>query len=149
MLIKVYGTGFFAREDTVTPVRIAILCVVVNLVLNLALMGPLGHVGIALATAISAWLNAALLVGLLRRRFDHRADRRLRRAVPRIVLASVVMGLALWGGMAALGSPLGGAEATRAGALAVLIAGGVLVYGTAVIVLGAARIEDLRRRLSG
>jgi len=149
VLIKVYGPGFFAREDTVTPVRIAILCVVVNLVLNLALMGPLGHVGIALATAISAWLNAALLVGLLRRRFDHRADRRLRRAVPRIVLASVVMGLALWGGMAALGSPLGGAEATRAGALAVLIAGGVLVYGTAVIVLGAARIEDLRRRLSG
>ena len=117
VLIKVFGPGFFAREDTVTPVRIAVLCVVVNLVLNLALMGPLGHVGIALATAISAWLNAALLVVLLRRRFDHRADRRLRRAVPRIVLASAVMGLALWGGMAALAAPLGGAEAARAGGL--------------------------------
>ena len=148
VLIKVYGPGFFAREDTVTPVRIAILCVGVNLVLNLALMGPLGHVGIALATAISAWLNAALLVGLLRRRFDHQADRRLRRAVPRIILASIVMGLALWGGMGLLGGPLGGGEATRAGALMLLIAGGVLVYGAAVIVLGVAGIDDLRRRLA-
>ena len=62
VLIKVLGPGFFAREDTVTPVKIAALCVVINLGLNLLLMAPLLHVGIALATAISAWINAGLLL---------------------------------------------------------------------------------------
>jgi putative peptidoglycan lipid II flippase len=152
VLIKVFGPGFFAREDTVTPVKVAVLCVVVNFGLNLALMRPLGHVGIAVATAISAWLNAVLLAVLLRRRFDHRFDHagdgRLRRAVPRIALAAVVMGLALWGGKELLATPLIGAEWTRAGALALLIAGGLMVYATAAICFGAVGLDDIRRRIS-
>ena len=65
VLIKVLTPGYFARENTVTPVKIASLCVAVNLVLNLVLMGPFAHVGIAVATAIAAWINAALLAGAL------------------------------------------------------------------------------------
>ena len=81
VLIKVLGPGFFAREDTVTPVKIAALCVAINLGLNLLLMGPLLHVGIALATAISAWINVGLLLLVLRRRGHLRLDARLRRAI--------------------------------------------------------------------
>ena len=55
------------RANTVTPVKIAALCVAFNLVLNLLLMGPLLHVGIALA-AISAWVNVGFMVLVLRRR---------------------------------------------------------------------------------
>src|SRR5690606_16459623 len=52
ILIKILGPGFFANEDTKTPFKIATLCVFINLVLNLLLMVPLKHVGMALATSI-------------------------------------------------------------------------------------------------
>ncbi|WP_083928469.1 murein biosynthesis integral membrane protein MurJ [Marinobacterium rhizophilum] len=67
MLVKVLAPGFFARQDTRTPVRIAVIAMVVNMVLNLILIWPLAHVGLALATSLSAFLNAGLLLrGLLR-----------------------------------------------------------------------------------
>ena len=61
MLIKVLAPGFFARQDTKTPVRIGIIAMVANMVFNLLLVWHLRHVGLALATSLSAWLNAALL----------------------------------------------------------------------------------------
>ena len=73
MLIKVLAPGFYARKDTATPVKIGIAAMVVNMVLNLALVLPLmhywniGHLGLALATTLAAYLNAGLLLrGLLR-----------------------------------------------------------------------------------
>lgn len=61
MLIKVLAPGFFAREDTKTPVKIGIIAMVANMALNLALIVPLAHAGLALATSLSAWLNGYLL----------------------------------------------------------------------------------------
>ena len=61
MVIKVLAPGYFARQDTKTPVSVGIKALVVNMVLNLALIIPLAHVGLALATSLSAALNAALL----------------------------------------------------------------------------------------
>lgn len=67
MLIKVLAPGFFARQDLKTPVRIAIICMVVNMALNLALIWPLQHVGLALATSLASMLNTGLLLwGLYR-----------------------------------------------------------------------------------
>ena len=64
--VKILASGFFSRQDTRTPVRIAVIAVVTNVVLNLLLIGPLAHVGLALATSIAALLNAGLLLrGLL------------------------------------------------------------------------------------
>ncbi len=67
MLIKVLAPGFFARQDTKTPVKIGIVAMVANMVFNLILIWPLAHAGLALATALSAFLNAGLLGLLLRR----------------------------------------------------------------------------------
>ncbi len=147
VLIKVVAPGFFAREDTTSPVRIAVLCVGVNLVLNLTLIHVLAHVGIALATALAAWLNAGLLMHKLTRRYNHQADQRLRRRIPRIAAAALVMaaGLALaahW-----LAPLLAGATPSRILALATLIGGGLVLYGAAVLVFGAASIGDVRRLL--
>ncbi len=65
IFIKVLAPGYFARQDTKTPVKIGIIAMVTNMVLNIILMLQLAHVGLALATALSAALNAALLyVGL-------------------------------------------------------------------------------------
>lgn len=61
MLIKVLAPGFFARQDLKTPVRVAIICMVANMVMNLILIWPLKHVGLALATSLSSMLNAYLL----------------------------------------------------------------------------------------
>lgn len=67
MLIKVLATAFYARQDTKTPVKIGIIAMLSNIVLNLLLYKPLGHVGLAIATSISAILNAGLLYVYLRR----------------------------------------------------------------------------------
>ena len=65
--VKVLAPGYFARQDTKAPVRIAAVAMVANIGLNLALVGPLAHAGLALATSLAAFLNAGLLLrGLLR-----------------------------------------------------------------------------------
>lgn len=68
VLTKIFGAGFFARQDTKTPVRIACACILVNLILNLILMQYLAHVGLALSTSIAAWVNAGLLYYALKKR---------------------------------------------------------------------------------
>ena len=144
VLIKVLTPGFFARADTKTPVRIAIVCLLVNVGLNLALMIPLGHVGIALATTLAGWLNAALLVRGLYRRGYFAADPRLLRRLPRIVLAAALMAAVLWLMVWQLESILAGPLELRVGALAALIVAGLASYGLCVRVFGAAYFGDLK-----
>ena len=148
VLVKVLAPGYFAREDTATPVKIAIVCVAVNVVLNLVLIQFLGHVGIALATAASAWLNAFLLAAILRKRGHHRFDGRLRDKSVRIVLASALMAGSLWLAMVFIGSAFDAAAPLRIGALAALIAGGLGVYAGLAVVTRAVVLSDLKSMLS-
>ncbi|WP_234730746.1 murein biosynthesis integral membrane protein MurJ [Acidocella facilis] len=96
-LIKIFTPGFYARGDTVTPLKIGIFAVLLNLGLNLLFMHPLKAVGPALATSLSSACNALLLFWLLRRRGHFSFDALSRRRIPRILLAGVVMAAALWG----------------------------------------------------
>ncbi len=144
VLVKALAPGYFARGDTATPVKVSVLCLVVNLVLNLILMGPYLHVGIAMATAVSAWLNAALLAFILHRRGFLSIDARLRRKLPRMVLASAAMAGLLALGAGALAAPLAGDEARRAMALALLVGGGLAAFALLALVSGAARPADLK-----
>ena len=61
MLIKVLAPGYYARQDTKTPVKVGVIAMIANMVFNLILVWPFGHVGLALATSMSAALNAGLL----------------------------------------------------------------------------------------
>lgn len=74
MFVKVLAPGYFARQDTATPVRYGLIAMAVNMVLNLLLIFPLAHVGLALATSLSAALNAGLLWWGLRRSGVYRAQ---------------------------------------------------------------------------
>jgi putative peptidoglycan lipid II flippase len=95
---KVFSPGFFAREDTRRPIIFAIISVMVNVVASLILSRFFGHVGIALATALAAWVNATQL-GVTLGRYGHfTADERLRHRLPRIIAASLGMGAILLGG---------------------------------------------------
>lgn len=149
VLIKVLGPGFYARQDTATPVKIAMAALVVNLVFNLLLIGPLQHAGLALATAISAWVNAGLLAWVLRKRGHFIADPRLKARLWRMAAATLVMGLALWGLLVVFEAALDGAFWWRLAALAALVIGGLLAYGLAVQVTGAMRLGDLRSLFRG
>lgn len=145
VLIKVLTPGFYARSDTKTPVRLAIAAMLVNLVGNLILIWPLGHVGVAVATAISAWVNVALLYIVLARRGQLALDARLKRKIWRILAAAAAMALALW-----LGSDLTGEWLARSGlverivVLAMLCGAGGAVYALAIFAFGAYRLSELK-----
>ena len=144
VLIKAFQPGFFARHDTATPVKIAIVGVVANLAFNLVLMPLFAHVGIALATTLAAWLNAGLLAWLLARRGHFRPDRRLRDRGLRIAAAVLVMAVAVWASARALEPWLTAGTVSGAGALAAVIGIGVVVYAVCCTLLGAARPTELK-----
>ena len=87
VLVKVLAPAFFAYQDTQTPFRYAVVAVVVNLIGSLATFQSLGHVGLALATALSAWTHAGLLYYGLYRRGRIRFDATLVFVMLRTVLA--------------------------------------------------------------
>ena len=143
VLIKVLGPGFYARMDTRTPVKFAIIAVIVNVVLNLILMVPLKHVGLALATSLSAWLNMGLLAVTLARRGDLKGDPRLRRRLPRVVAASVVMAIGLWAAIVFLTPTLAAGGGPAMATVAMLVAGGLAVFILLARVSGAISANDL------
>lgn len=147
VLIKVLTPGFYARSDTKTPVRIAFIAMLVNLVGNLTLIWSLGPVGIALSTAISAWVNVILLYVTLRREDRLTLDDRFRSKAPRILAAGVLMGIALYIGNDLLDGHMSGLFWERIAALALLCGGGAAVYGLAAIGLGAYRLSELKGQL--
>ena len=144
VLVKVLTPGFYARQDTKTPVRYAMISVGVNIALNLALIPSVGHVGPPLATAIAATINVALLYRTLAKRGHFAADARLKRRLPRLALAAILMGVALWAGEALLDPYLTATFWTRVTALVVLVAAGGAAYALASLVTGAYRVADLK-----
>ncbi len=144
VMIKILAPGFFARQDTVTPVKVASVCVAINIVLNLLLMEPLAHVGIAVATAVAAWINALTLAALLRRRGHLTVDARLASRLPRVAFASAVMAAGLWAVAGLLGGWLAGPLALQVLALGVLVGGGLIGFALLALLTGAATPADLR-----
>lgn len=147
VLIKALSPGFFAREDMVTPVKIGVASMIVNIAVAAALMFPLQHIGIAIATSSSSWVNALALGVILHRRGFLEPDERLKRRAPRIVAATALMGAALWLAQGFLEPYFRGATIGRALALVALIAIGLGVFGLACLALGAAKPSDLRAAL--
>lgn len=155
VLIKVFQPAFFAREDTRTPMRFAAVNMIVNVIGSLVLFyafGQLGyhpHVGIALATSLAGWLNAAFLWAALVRTGEFSADRRLLRNLPLIILASAIMGAVLWFALGAL-APYLSASATiyaRFTALAGLVGlGGILFFGL-IMLTGVLRPSQFASKL--
>src|SRR5581483_4664774 len=145
-LVKVLAPGFYARQDTKTPVKVGTISLAANIALSLVLVYPLAHTGLALAISIAAFINAALLFLRLR-------HLRIYCALPgwgmffgRIVLATVIMaGLIAWG-TDNLDAWLSAPALERAGRLAFWIAAGIIVYG-AVLFLAGMRPTHLKLKV--
>jgi putative peptidoglycan lipid II flippase len=149
VLIRVLQPGFFAREDTVTPTVFAGVSVVANIALSLLLFPSLLHVGIAIATAASAWINALLLALFLARRGHFALSLAAWGKHALILGVSLLMGGALYL-LAQRGAPHfapGAPLWIQAGLLALLVTFGMALYFTLVHVSGAQPLGMLLRRL--
>ena len=138
VLVKVLSPGFFAREDTKTPVKIAAVSVAANIALGFALYRPMGAVGLALATSLASWINTALLGWVLYRRGHFLPDGLLMGRLPRAFAASLAMGMVVLFGAAAAAEMLAGSELIRAMALAAVCGGGAALYFAMAWFFGAA-----------
>jgi putative peptidoglycan lipid II flippase len=150
MLIKVLAPGFYAREDMRTPVRIGIIAMGANMILNVAFVFPLmwwfnlGHVGLALATSVSAWLNAVLLFRGLRREAVLPPNLLLVKWIMQIGVASAAMILVLLWMMPEGALWAGWSWWQRAIQLGVLCVSGLVVFAASLLLSGV-RSADLRR----
>ncbi len=143
MSIKVLAPGYYARQDTKTPVRIGIIAMVANMVLNLLFVGPLGHVGLALATSVSSALNAFLLWRGLSRQGHHAFSSEWRKMlkVTGAGLLFLAMGL-MWLNSQGISWVLL-SEIERVTYLFFVVIGGVAAYAVGAGILGF-RLKMLR-----
>lgn len=144
VMVKIFAPGFYARKDTRTPVRIAALAMGANIALSLALVWPLQHVGLALATSLAAYLNAALLWRGLRREKVYRAAPQWAWFFCKVCAAAAVMGALLWFGRGAEAGWLGAPVWARAARLLAWVAAGGACYFAALALLGWRPREMLR-----
>ena len=147
ILIKVLVPGFYARTDTKTPVRIAVVAMLANLGMNLVLIWPLQHVGLALSTALAAWVNAGLLYWTLHRRGHFATDARLRRSAVRLLLATLAMAALLLVADPLVDLHMGRGLVERALWLGGLMGAAVLVYFGAAFALGVFSPAEIRARI--
>ncbi len=147
VLQKVLQPLYFAREDTRTPLRHAVFAMCVNAAIAVGLAPVIGYLAAAVGTSVAAWAMVVLLWrGSTNMGDAARLDARFLHMLPRIVVASGLMGIILFLASLSLESVLG-LPGWRYLALAGLVAVGVFVYFTAMHLLGALPIRDLRRVL--
>jgi putative peptidoglycan lipid II flippase len=150
-LIRIVVAAFYALQDTRSPMKAAIVALAVNAVLSVALMFPLKHGGIALATSIASAVNVGMLWVILRRRIGALLDREFYRSVGKTAAAS----LAMWGtfllvGMACPWNTDGPFDARLVHLLLCISGGGATFFAAAWLLKSPevlTTIEDLRRRI--
>jgi putative peptidoglycan lipid II flippase len=148
VLIRSAVATFFARGDTATPVKAALAAAAVNIALKVVLMGPLAQVGLALATAVGAWINLGLVVWFGVRAGHMRSDARLTQSMLKLLLAGVALGLVLAFAHAPVAHWTDGWHGLRdVLALMILAMLGAVVYGGIVFALfGRGWLKAFRAR---
>jgi putative peptidoglycan lipid II flippase len=146
MLVKALTPGFFAREDTKTPLYVAIIAIAANVGLNAFFLfqTSLAQVGIALASSLAGWLNALLLGAILMRRGHLVPDGRLKSRAMRMAGATLGMGVVLWFALRPLARLLAHPDLTGVVALLGFCALGGVVYLALGALLGVINLSELR-----
>lgn len=149
VLVKVFQPAFFSREDTRTPVWIAAGTLIVNIAVNIAVVPRFGIVGLAGATAFTSTLNVATLYTILQLRGWFHFTTRLGSRIARQIVASAVMGAALWALMPLMAGRYGGNVFEKVWSLAALCVSGIIVFFVTAYLVGALDkdlLAQLRRR---
>ena len=151
VLIRSTVATFFARGDTATPVKAALVAAAVNIAFKFLLMGPLAQVGLALATSIGAWINLGLVLWFAARAGHIHIDERLRQSTIKLAGAGLVLAATLWLCSAPVAHLFAGWDRLRdVATLALLAAIGGGVYGGIVLALFGSRwLAAFRARRRG
>ena len=96
IMIKILVVPFFANENTKTPIKISLFCIAINLILNLILIGDFLHVGLAIATSVSAWINMTILIYFLVTYEKYSFDKSIFTLIFKVLLASTMMAIVLY-----------------------------------------------------
>lgn len=141
VLIKIFSSVHWARQDTVTPVRISVIATLFNIALSLALISTLGVVGIALATGLAGWLQLVMHIRVLRQSKAIEFDAMFKRNAVKIVAACVAMGACL----ISLGIILPAYISSKLVIMIVLVFAGMAVYGTITYFSGLLNLSVLKK----
>ncbi|MBT5540741.1 MAG: lipid II flippase MurJ, partial [Alphaproteobacteria bacterium] len=145
ILVKVFSTTFFAKQDTKTPVIIAGISVLVDIVLSVYFVfyTPLNHIGIALATALASWVNALLLGYMLHRQGFLAVDQKLKTFFPRIILATLVTAVIVYVTSDWTSPLIAGNFMEKIAALATIIISGLFGFILMVVLTRAVVLKEL------
>jgi putative peptidoglycan lipid II flippase len=147
VLVKVLTPGFYARQDTATPVKTAGVVLLANVALNFLLIPPFGIAGLAAAIAIASWLNCVILYVILHRRDHFRIEAWLASRIARQLLAGAAMVAALIAVRVVLGGWFTGGVGRRMVGVAAIVGVGLAVYFPAAWLLGGMDKEALKTLL--
>jgi putative peptidoglycan lipid II flippase len=147
VLVKVLTPGFYARQDTATPVKTAGVVLLANVALNFLLIPPFGIAGLAAAIAIASWLNCVILYVILHRRGHFRVEAWLAGRIARQLLAGALMVAALFAVRMLLGGWFTGGVGRRMVGVAAIVGVGLAVYFPAAWLLGGMDKEALKTLL--
>ena len=145
IVVKVLAPGFYSRQDIKTPVKIAIVTLIMTQVMNLAFIGPLKHAGLSLSIGLAACLNAGLLYWQLRRQKIFTPQPGWFLFLLRLVIAVIVMSAALLGVMYLMPEWSQGTMPFRLLRLMVVVVAGVVAYFATLLLLGF-RVKEFARR---
>ena len=146
VLIRSAVATFYARKDTATPVKASLTGLAVNVLLKLLLMGPLAQVGLALATAVGAWINLLLVLGFAVRAGFLELNKPLTLSLLKFIACGGVLAAALWLAARFAAVHFSGLPLHDEAALLLLIAVGAVVYGASIFSLfGLSWLKSLVR----
>jgi len=147
VLIRSAVATFYARKDTATPVKASLTGIAVNVVLKLLLMGPLAQIGLALATAIGAWINLLLVLGFAVRAGYLEVNRAQVQSLLKFALSGVLLAAALWLTARFAAAHLSGLTAFRDEIVLVIlvIVGAVIYAGSILLLFGPRWLRSLVR----
>lgn len=146
--VKVLSTSFWAKQDTVTPVKAAIASTIFNVAMGLFLIivAKVGVMGIAIATSMAGWLQLALLGFGLRGYAEARPDKRFWASLAKIVVSCALMATYVYF-IKALLLPIwleGNSTFRQVLGLVAIIGGGSLIYGAGVVFSGVIKYKDFK-----
>ncbi|AUV00777.1 murein biosynthesis integral membrane protein MurJ [Phytobacter ursingii] len=147
IVVKVLAPGFYSRQNIKTPVKIAIVTLVMTQLMNLAFIGPLKHAGLSLSIGLAACLNASLLYWQLRKQNIFTPQAGWGRFLTRLIIAVLVMAAALFGMLYVMPDWAQGNMAHRLIRLMVVVVVGVVAYFATLALLGF-RVKDFARRIA-
>ena len=150
VLLRSFTAPFYARGDTMTPVKAALLAASVNILLKILLMGHLAQVGLALATSVGAWLNLSLLAWFARRQGFIVSGAAIGKPVAMLIIAGALLALGLFVGQTLLVPVVVKLPFFREESLLamLLVLGAILYAGLVMILLGKTWLNGLLREVT-